>query len=124
MQNRAVGYPECACAPYVNAYPPHSEMGALATMVLGGRPVRRAVQGAAYLALAIGVVGVARALGLGRPQALLGAVRRDPSGDRAAGLDGAERPRRSSFLAAVVLFPRPRARVARGDRDRSRSGRS
>ena len=36
MQNRAVGYPECACAPYVNAYPPHSEMGALATMVLGG----------------------------------------------------------------------------------------
>ncbi len=36
MQNQAVGYPECACAPYVNAYPPHGEMGVLATMVLGG----------------------------------------------------------------------------------------
>ncbi len=75
MQNRAVGYPECACAPYVNAYPPHSEMGALATMVLGGSDRYVAlVQGAAYVALAIGVVGVARGLGLGRPQALLGGL--------------------------------------------------
>ena len=75
MQNRAVGYPECACAPYVNAYPPHSEMGGLATMVLGGSDRYVAlVQGGAYVALAIGVVGVARGLGLGRPPALLGGL--------------------------------------------------
>jgi len=75
MQSRAVGYPECACAPYVNAYPPHGEMGVLATMVLGGSDRYVAlVQGAAYVALAIGVVGLARGLGLGRPQALLGGL--------------------------------------------------
>jgi len=75
MQDRAVGYPDCACAPYINAYPPHGEMGVLATMVLGGSDRYVAlVQGSAYVALAVGVVGVARGLGLGRPQALLGGL--------------------------------------------------
>ena len=74
-QNEAVGYPDCACAHYVNAYPPHGEMGVLATMVLGGgdRYVGL-VQGAAYVALVTGVVGVARGIGLGRAEALLGAL--------------------------------------------------
>ena len=75
MQNGGVGYPGCACAPYINAYPPHGEMGVLATMVLGGSDRYVAlVQGTSYVALAIGVVGVARGLGLGRPHALLGAL--------------------------------------------------
>jgi hypothetical protein len=74
-QNGAVGYPECACAPYINAYPPHGEMGVLATMILGGADRYVAlVQASAYAALAIGVVGVARGLGLTRPQALLGGL--------------------------------------------------
>ena len=34
-QNDAVGYPPCACAPYVNGYPPNGEIGVLFTMVLG-----------------------------------------------------------------------------------------
>ena len=75
LQDRAVGYPGCACAPYINAYPPHGEMGVLATMVLGGSDRYVALaQGAAYVALALGVVGVARGLGLARPQALLGGL--------------------------------------------------
>jgi hypothetical protein len=74
-QNHAVGYPDCACAPYVNAYPPHGEMGVLATMVLGGADRYVAlVQGSAYLALVVGVVGTARGLGLERAEALLGSL--------------------------------------------------
>ena len=75
MQNQAVGYPDCACAPYVNAYPPHGEMGVLATMVLGGADRYVAlVQASAYVALAVGVIGVARGIGLARSEALLGAL--------------------------------------------------
>ncbi len=75
QQHRAVGYPDCSCAPYINAYPPHGEMGLLATMVLGGADRYVAVvQASAYVALATGVVGVARSLGLARPQALLGGL--------------------------------------------------
>jgi len=75
LQNGAVGYPNCACAPYINAYPPHGEMGVLATMALGGSDRYVAlVQATAYVVLAIGVVGVARGLGLGRPQALFGGL--------------------------------------------------
>lgn len=75
MQNEAVGYPDCACAPYVNAYPPHGEMGVLATMALGGSDrYVGLVQGGAYVALAVGVIGVARALGLGRAEALFGGL--------------------------------------------------
>jgi glycosyl transferase family 87 len=74
-ENQAVGYPACDCAPYVNAYPPHGEMGVLATMVLGGSDRFAAlVQAAAFVALAVGVVGVARGLGLARREALLGAL--------------------------------------------------
>lgn len=74
-ENEAVGYPECACAPYVNAYPPHGEMGVLATMVLGGADRYVAlVQASAFLALVAGVVGVARGLGLSRRESLLGAL--------------------------------------------------
>jgi hypothetical protein len=74
-ENEAVGYPVCDCAPYVNAYPPHGEMGVLATMVLGGgdRYVTL-VQASAFVALAVGVIGVARGLGLSRREALLGAL--------------------------------------------------
>ncbi len=75
MQNHGVGYPECACAPYINAYPPHGEMGVLATMVLGGADRYVAlVQASAYLALGVGVVGVARGLGLRRREALFSAL--------------------------------------------------
>lgn len=74
-QNHAVGYPECACAPYINAYPPHGEMGVLTTMVLGGADRYVALlQASAYVALVVGVVGVARGLGLGRREALFGAL--------------------------------------------------
>ena len=74
-ENQAVGYPDCDCAPYINAYPPHGEMGVLATMVLGGSDRYAAlVQAAAFVALAVGVVGVARGLGLARREALLGAL--------------------------------------------------
>ena len=74
-ENQAVGYPDCDCAPYVNAYPPHGEMGVLATMVLGGSDrFATLVQAAAFVALAVGVVGVARGLGLARREALLGAL--------------------------------------------------
>ena len=74
-ENEAVGYPRCDCAPYVNAYPPHGEMGVLATTVLGGADRYVAlVQASAFVALAVGVVGVARGLGLSRREALLGAL--------------------------------------------------
>ena len=74
-QNGAAGYPECACAPYVNASPPHGELGVLATMTLGGADRYAAlVQAFAYVALVAGVVGVARGLGLDRRQSLFGAL--------------------------------------------------
>ena len=74
-ENEAVGYPRCDCAPYVNAYPPHGEMGLLATTVLGGTARYVAlVQASAFVALAVGVIGVARGLGLSRREALLGAL--------------------------------------------------
>jgi len=74
-ENEAVGYPRCDCAPYINAYPPHGEMGVLATTVLGGTDRFAALaQGGAFVALATGVVGVARGLGLSRREALLGAL--------------------------------------------------
>ena len=78
-ENQAVGYPDCDCAPYVNAYPPHGEMGVLATMVLGGSDRFAAlVQAAAFVALAVGVVGVAARASALAPR---GAARR-PAGQR------------------------------------------
>jgi hypothetical protein len=75
LQDARAGVPDCACASYVDAYPPHAELGVLATMVLGGSDRYVAlVQGAAYLALVVGVVGVARGLRLGRAEALVGAL--------------------------------------------------
>jgi hypothetical protein len=72
MQNDAAGYPDCACAPYVNAYPPHGELGLLATMTLGGADRYAAlVQAGAYVALVVGTVGVARGIGLDRRASLL-----------------------------------------------------
>ena len=74
-ENGAAGYPDCACAPYVNAYPPHGELGVLATMTLGGADRYVAlVQASAYVTLGVGVVGVARRLGLARGEALLGGL--------------------------------------------------
>jgi hypothetical protein len=75
FQNGGAGIPDCACAPYINAYPPHSELGVLATMALGGTDRYVAlVQGSAYVALVVGVVGVARGLRLGRTEALVGGL--------------------------------------------------
>jgi hypothetical protein len=75
LQNRSVGYPDCACAAYINAYPPHGEMGVLSTMVLGGADrYVGLVQASAYVALVVGVVGVSRGLGLGRREAVFGAL--------------------------------------------------
>ena len=75
MQDGAAGYPDCACAPYVNAYPPNGELGLLATMTLGGADrYVGLVQASSYLALVVGVVGIARAIGLDRRRALLGAL--------------------------------------------------
>jgi hypothetical protein len=75
FQDARAGVPDCACAPYVNAYPPHAELGVLATMALGGSDRYVAlVQGAAYVALVAGVVGVARGLRLGRSESLVGAL--------------------------------------------------
>ena len=72
LQNGGAGYPDCDCAPYINAYPPHAELGVLATMALDGTDRYVAlVQGAAYVALVLGVIGVARALRLGRSEALV-----------------------------------------------------
>ena len=65
-------------------------------MVLGGADRYVAlVQASAFVALALGVIGVARGLGLSRARgAPRGAARRDAPRDRAPGVDGAERPRR------------------------------
>jgi hypothetical protein len=53
----------------------HGELGVLATMVLGGSARYVAlVQATAYVALAVGVVGVARGLGLGKGEALVGSL--------------------------------------------------
>jgi glycosyl transferase family 87 len=72
FQNAGAGYPDCDCAPYINAYPPHAELGVLATMALGGSDRYVAlVQATAYLALVLGVIGVARALRLRRAEALV-----------------------------------------------------
>ena len=72
LQNGGAGYPDCDCAPYINAYPPHAELGVLATMALGGSDRYVAlVQGAAYVALVLGVIGIARGLRLDRPEALV-----------------------------------------------------
>ncbi len=72
LQNGGAGYPDCSCAPYINAYPPHGELGVLATMALGGSDRYVAlVQASAYAALVVGVIGVGRSLGLRRPEALV-----------------------------------------------------
>ena len=49
-------------------------MGVLATMVLGGSDFAGLVQASAFVALALGVIGSARAIGLGRSEALLGGL--------------------------------------------------
>ena len=72
LQNGGAGYPDCSCAPYINAYPPHAELGVLATMALGGADRYVAlVQATAYVALVLGVIGVARGLRLARSEALV-----------------------------------------------------
>lgn len=74
-QNHAVGYTDCACAPYVNAYPPVAEIGMLGTMALGGSArFAGLVQTSAYLAIVVSVVGIARRIGLKPPQAALGGL--------------------------------------------------
>ena len=108
-ENQAVGYPDYDRAPYINAYPPHGEMGVLATMVLGGSDRYAAlVQAAAFVALR----GRRRRRGAragtlapgGAPRRTAG---RDAARDRAAGVDGAERPRRR-------VFPRRRSGLPAG----------
>ena len=75
FSNRAVGYPDCACAPYINAYPPVGEMGATLTMVLGRADRYVALpQTVALLAIVVGVVGIGRRVGASRAEALLGGL--------------------------------------------------
>ncbi|MEP6893436.1 MAG: glycosyltransferase 87 family protein [Gaiellaceae bacterium] len=74
-QNRAVGYPFCACAPYVNGYPPNGEIGVLFTMVLGrGDRFVGLPQTLAFVAIPVAIFGIARRAGLGRPDALFGGL--------------------------------------------------
>ena len=75
VERHAIGYPDCSCAPYINAYPPTGEIGPGATMALGGHDRYVALpQAAAVLALAVGVVGLGRRLGLERGPALFGGL--------------------------------------------------
>jgi 4-amino-4-deoxy-L-arabinose transferase-like glycosyltransferase len=75
FSNRAIGYPDCACAPYINAYPPVGEMGAALTMVLGRADRYVALpQTVALLAIVVGVVGIGRRIGASRAEALLGGL--------------------------------------------------
>ena len=75
FSNQAVGYPDCACAPYINAYPPVGEMGAMLTMVLGRADRYVALpQTVALLAIVVGVVGIGRRVGASRAEALLGGL--------------------------------------------------
>ena len=124
-QNGAAGYPDCACAPYVNAYPPHGELGVLATMTLGGADrYVTLVQAGAYVALALGVVGVARALGLARGEALLGGLLVATLPVIALQSSTAQNDLVvASFLVAAGRLPpagRPGGAVARGRRDGAR----
>jgi hypothetical protein len=75
FQSRALGYPDCACAPYVNAYPPIGEIGPALTMTLGRADRYVALpQAISLLAIVVGVVGLGRRIGLERPRALMGGL--------------------------------------------------
>ncbi len=74
-QNHAVGYPSCACAPYVNGYPPNGEIGVLFTMVLGrGDRFVGLPQTLAYVMIPVAIFGIARQAGLPRRDALFGGL--------------------------------------------------
>ncbi len=75
FQNQALGYPDCACAPYINAYPPVGEIGPALTMTLGRADRYVALpQAASLLAIVVGVAGLGRRIGLARPRALMGGL--------------------------------------------------
>lgn len=75
FQNQALGYPDCACAPYINAYPPIGEIGPALTMVLGRADWFVALpQLVSLLALVVGVVGLGRRIGLAPRNAVLGGL--------------------------------------------------
>lgn len=75
FQNQALGYPDCACAPYVNAYPPVGEIGPALTMTLGRADRYVALpQAASLVAIVVGVSGLGRRVGLERPRALMGGL--------------------------------------------------
>ncbi|TML71493.1 MAG: DUF2029 domain-containing protein [Actinobacteria bacterium] len=74
-QSHAVGHPFCACAPYIQTYPPHGEIGSLFAMVLGpGDRFVGLVQTVAYLVTTVGVVGLARRIGLSPREAVFGGL--------------------------------------------------
>ena len=74
-QNNAVGYPSCACAPFVNGYPPNGEIGVLFTMVLGaGDRFVGLAQTLAYVSIPVAVFGLSRRGGLSRREALFGGL--------------------------------------------------
>jgi hypothetical protein len=74
-QDRAVGYPFCACAPYVNGYPPNGEIGVLFTMVLGaGDRFVGLAQTLAYMTISVAVFSIARRVGCSRREALFGGL--------------------------------------------------
>lgn len=75
FQNQALGYPDCACAPYINAYPPIGEIGPALTMTLGRADRYVALpQAVSLLAIVVGVAGLGRRIGLERPRALMGGL--------------------------------------------------
>src|SRR5262249_7286573 len=74
-QSHGVGRPFCACAPYIQTYPPNGEIGSLFTMVLGpGDRLVGLVQSLAYAVTVVGVVGLGRRLGLSRREAMFGGL--------------------------------------------------
>jgi hypothetical protein len=75
FQNQALGYPDCACAPYINAYPPVGEIGPALTMTLGRADRYVALpQAASLVAIVVGVAGLGRRIGLERARALMGGL--------------------------------------------------
>lgn len=74
-QAHELGYVASALEPRLNVNPPNAEIGQLATMLLSGSDRYVALpQLAAYAALVLGVAGLARRIGLTRPESVFGAL--------------------------------------------------
>ena len=125
------GYPECACAPYVNAYPPHGGDGRAGDDGARRlRPLRRARPGVRVSSRSRSASSASRAAsGSVAREALLGAllVATLPVIALQASTAQNDLVVASFLVAAVVLLLATRERARRGSRrprPRSRSGRS